>query len=380
MKKFTSAAVVAAALAFTGCDMLAEDKAEAAMEQSATTDVPVAFNYKVTDPIALEANTASISVFSGDLLIAEAELTVTDTSITGAVNSLPVGEYNFVVEVLDADGNLIYLGEKAGEIVANKKADIVIHLKEVELTGDANIIGKIDDGSTIGDTLVLGSRETVKDAYIIGAKVGSSSGFGALHYGNRGWMRVGEYDDASRFRGLVQIPVTELAGKEIAKAELVMNNAFWVRKHNDIPTTVQVYPMLTAWNEGYGAQSNSESTHNGEVNTADINGVTALEAAHGVAWSDYLVGTNGIDAAEEPVTTLTYGFENGESLQWNFDITALVKEWVANPESNYGVLLKMADENRETYDKKSIPSFITWDNIDEQYAGMGPRLVVTLAK
>jgi len=341
-------------------------------------DVEISIPINAQSNFAAVASKAMLSVYdASDEVVLEQELTISDSAVSGVVEDILVGDdYTFYIEILNIEGERVYSGTAKSSIVKDVVTEISITIKPVVSTGDAIINGIIIDEEVV-TTIKIGSRETVKDAYIVGAVEGGESGFQELHYGNRGWMRVGEYDDDSRFRGLLQFSTEDLTGKKITSAKLVLNNAFWVRKHNDLPTTVQVYEMLTAWNEGYGTQSNSESTHNGEANSVEIDGVTGNEAAAGVLWSEAMVGTNGIDAGKEPVATATKAFEDGDALQWGFDITKLVQQWVATPESNNGVLLRMADENRETYDKKSIPSFITWDNTDASYKGKGPMLVVT---
>ncbi len=349
--------------------------------ETESKDVEISIPIDKESRFAQVASKAMLTVFdSSDEIVLKQELTISETAVSGTVEDILVGDdYTFTIEVLNADAELVYSGSAVSSIVENEITEIDIAIEAVETTGDAIINGTIVDEKVI-TTLKIGSRESVKDAYIVGAVIGSSSRFQSLHYGNRGWMRVGEYDNASRFRGLVQFSTEGLGGKKVISAKLVLNNAFWVRKHNDIATTVEVYPMIAGWNEGNGIQSNSESTHTGEANTPEVNGATGNEAVAGVPWSEAMVGTNGIDAAKEPVATLTKSVDDGSALEWEFDITELVQQWVKSPELNKGVLLKMADENRGTLDKKSIPSFITWDNIDPKYDGQGPTLVVEFEK
>ncbi len=365
----------AAALLITSCFQPTPAKEANRPTRSVRVSIPI----DTAGTFAKVAAEAFVTVLkSDDIAIERTELTISRDSVYGTVNNLPVGSnYTFLLDVFSAEGTLAYSGEAVASIYAGQVTPVSINVYPCK--GSAIINGTIiEESDTVilvdSFDLTLGSRESVKDAYVVGPQVGGDPRFAALHYGNRGWSRVGVYDPSSIYRTLLQFPVDSIGARRIKKAELQMTTGFWVKKHTDLPVTVQLRKMLTPWEEGNAPQSNSESTWNGEENTAEMNGVTAVEAMYGEAWNKQLIGLDGSDACATLYASDTHHPSEGREVTFTFDVTALVNEWLSGEAANNGMVLTMADETRAANDLKTIPSFITWDN--PEYVGKAPVLKI----
>ena len=92
-----------------------------------------------------------------------------------------------------------------------------------------------------------------------------------------------------------------------------------------LPTDVQVYGLLRPWVDTQASWQSASGDSAWDQPGASSPGVDRSEAIY----------------ATRPVSTL--------STWYSFDITALVAQWIANPGSNYGLLLRGAGSNSVSY-------------------------------
>ena len=103
------------------------------------------------------------------------------------------------------------------------------------------------------------------------------------------------------------------AGSHITSAQLEL---FLSKRSNTNALDIAVYNLLRNWVE---------------------NEVTWFDASAGVAWSQPGATSGGVDRAWLPVTSISLQ----KNVGWTqFDVTNLVRNWVANPTQNHGVLLE----------------------------------------
>ncbi len=378
MKPMMSFLLASAVILTTGCNLIESEKvgSEPAAEVGVTKSVPLSISFDSSSTIAKIANSASVSVYNGTTLLSTTTLEITASSITGEVTNLPVGTgYTFVLKVFDAEGNLAYSGEASADIEVNKATEVFISV--AALTGSAIINGEIVEG-IITDTLVIGSKESVKDVTILGGIDGYTSTYEKLAYGNHSDMGIGEYDDNTRFRALLEFSLEELAGKTVKSAELVMTSSGWIEKRCKLPVTIDIHSVLRSWSEGncaYKANPAPGFRHKGELNSDSVNCATATERFAGEPWNKLMIGIDDVDASSKVWAATTHTISEGDLITWKFNVTELVKAWNSETITNNGILLKSSDDNRSTYDKKSLPVFTTWDNLTQTtYA---PKLVIT---
>jgi hypothetical protein len=131
--------------------------------------------------------------------------------------------------------------------------------------------------------------------------------------------------------GLDKVPVDQV----VLKAEMMI----WYSYHHQpsqqsckepgIDRVIAVHEMLRAWDEGT---------------------VTKSTASQGVFWDEEMVGMNDIDAAAFSTDEQLWELD---STGWkSFDITPLVKKWMATPATNYGVLMWATNETEDGHDMR----------------------------
>lgn len=96
--------------------------------------------------------------------------------------------------------------------------------------------------------------------------------------------------------------------------------------------TIDVHRILQDWDEGTGS---------GQSEGHQYSGITwTNRKANGYGWNTY-----GGHFDPNPVASLTMP---KSQYMWEFDITNLVKDWMADPSNNFGLLLKYRDERAGT--------------------------------
>jgi hypothetical protein len=166
--------------------------------------------------------------------------------------------------------------------------------------------------------------------------------------------RMAKYNNSSRSRTLIQIVVPEiLIDKPIVEAKIELTVCEVANKlGGEKNTAIHTHTILKSWDEGIG------STSNGEKNVSIVEkGVSATNRRPGEPWGVFAIGLNDDDASASIYSVNEYSWLSPSSLnlgrKFSVDITEAIREWVAFPLTNFGVLLKAADESE---DNSTIPN------------------------
>lgn len=202
------------------------------------------------------------------------------------------------------------------------------------------------------------------DAAIIGTFTGSGSHDGD-NQGLRTWESLGgSWDYNTIGRLLWRIPVPDsLAGRTILSATAVFKVAQYcgrpLRGHD---YRVEAYRMKRSWTQGAG-------DFPGVPNSATIDGATSLGPAFGSSWRAPLVALDGSDADADPSARSLLKY--GDTTSMSFDFTSLVRGWIANPSSNFGVVFRSMEEVDASF--PDYPGFWMSDATDPS---VRPELVI----
>lgn len=181
------------------------------------------------------------------------------------------------------------------------------------------------------------------------------------------------YDRNTVMRSLFRftLPDSMDSGK-LEHAYFTLHVSQWYPKWESAALTFDIHKVLRPWNEGKGTSS-SCSDLGTTVNSSEVNGVTAKERSFGEAWNQVGVGFDNVDAdsAASVVKVMAYGDSS-----ITFDVTELVRGWLASPSSNYGMILRNLSEASGSY--YDIPLFVTSN--DSLAATKGPSLKLTFSK
>jgi hypothetical protein len=141
---------------------------------------------------------------------------------------------------------------------------------------------------------------------------------------------IGPAGTADAMRSLLRFDLTGVSGT-VNRATLRLTLQGLSTSDNS-PFTIGVYKVTQPWQEGNGAESNP----------GIVPGSTDPNTASGVAWSAVDENNQAQPAfssaaianqVSDPTTT-----PRGTTIEW--DITALVRDWLLNPASNYGLMLR----------------------------------------
>ncbi len=153
------------ALLLMGCEVI--DDAATEKEQPINSEaLSVSIPFSQESVFAEVAHSAAIVVTFNNEVILEQELVFTDSTVQGTVNNLVADRtYDFVLSILDSDGEVVYEGVASAAIASGKASNVDITLYAT--TGSANINGSIIDNDTIKvveqTILILASTEGVVD-------------------------------------------------------------------------------------------------------------------------------------------------------------------------------------------------------------------------
>ncbi len=170
----------------------------------------------------------------------------------------------------------------------------------------------LDKSQVVLQQGVLGYGGT-NDTYIAARSPSSNYGYMAsLMVKNDG-----SYSGLLRFN-LLSIPTNAIVNQAVLRL-------YTYNRDYGLPTEVQIYRMLRPWSD---LQANWGSATSSEL------------------WAEPGASSPGVDRSEAPyasrsVATLSTWF--------SFDITALVAEWVANPDANFGMLLRGTGSDSVSY-------------------------------
>jgi hypothetical protein len=202
-------------------------------------------------------------------------------------------------------------------------------------------------GTSLGCTatlpFVLDASDAVwMDAAIIGIPGSSGATHDNLVYGGDTAAGLGgAWDGSTVGRTLWKVALPAIAsGKMVLSARLVWNPAYWgLRPTGGRDFILQGFRMRRSWNES--------SAGYGTVNSAAVNGATALDASWGNPWNHPLVGLDDTDADSKVTIQDTLPYLSLAPF-W-LDARAIVQGWLSNPASNFGMVVRDFNESSGNY-------------------------------
>lgn len=372
MKRALSASVLAIVcmIGISSCQLF--EPAVQESNQSETVKNDLSFKMNIPDSVSVSLEKPVISVYSGDSLLTKLVLTKEGATISGIIKSLPVGkELTFVLVLYGQNGDALYEGSAVGTLNSKTTTPITIVLKAK--TGSVEIIGVLEDETTTDSLkVVISGNRSVEETYVF-----EGSSFSDKNYGINPWIFVGNYSTDGIASSLIRFNLgTNYSADKIASASMVLELGRWETLHFPVSDSfdVSVFPALQAWTEGKGGSPvatkwegtiNDHTTWTGLTNSPSVNGATAIESQYGVAWKD-MYGT-------KPATTFSVFYGTGGRQTIRVDITSLVKEWVTNPSTNFGLVLREADESGSY---NAFPMFMSSEN--DRLNAKGPALEITM--
>jgi uncharacterized protein (TIGR02145 family) len=116
-------------------------------------------------PFRRLADSAVITVSAGDMLTITRELTISDSSVEGSIEGIPVGKARlFSLTVYDSLGNVHYRGTAEADISEGSTARIILNV--IRVSEDTEITGEIIETGTVTDadgnvyqTVKIGNQE-----------------------------------------------------------------------------------------------------------------------------------------------------------------------------------------------------------------------------
>ncbi len=185
-------------------------------------------------------------------------------------------------------------------------------------------------------------------------------------------MCIGNYDSYTVTRGLIKFTLPSgINPAQVVSATLTLQTKGWVPKSLDDAIIINVHKMLVSWKAGNAIGDN------GEINSAIIDGATSKVRFWGKndgseKWSIQNVGINDIDARSTIESSDTLPKDSMDP--WKFDLTNVCKEWLTNPSTNFGVLVKASNDQSHGI---SLP--MLWSG-DAPIAQNRPALIIIYKK
>jgi len=151
---------------------------------------------------------------------------------------------------------------------------------------------------------------------------------GGAPNGSHKHLIVGKHSSFPKKRALLKADVSTVPpGSVVSQATLWLYfdyaHAASFIPESCIDRVIGAHPVLVAWDEAAATKNN------------------ATEATQ---WAEPLCGTNDVDAAQVPHTTDEWLCTEIKSWK-SFDVTGLAQQWVDDPSSNHGVLLRAENED-----------------------------------
>jgi hypothetical protein len=207
--------------------------------------------------------------------------------------------------------------------------------------------------------------KNVKDAQINFGLLSDSSFYAtsqsSLNLGALVCLTASAYDNNTLMRSLYQFSIDTLPeGAVIDSAIFILSIDSWKQKRVSTDETFVIHKILSSWNEGTGTSSGCSELGT-DRNSASINGVTAVERFYGTEWNEVGLGLNDSDASAKIYSSVV--IPNYSKDQVVFTVTELVNEWVKNPSSNNGMLLRNLSEISGRF--PNIPLFVSGNSANE---------------
>jgi len=180
------------------------------------------------------------------------------------------------------------------------------------------------------------------DATIIGIPGFTGSSKDNLVYGSDSVAGLGgAWDSTTVGRTLWKVAFpASISGRTVRSARLTWTPAQWgLRPVGGRDYVVQGFRMRRSWNES--------SAGYGTVNSASVDGATALDASWNNPWTGPLVALDGSDADSEVFVQDTLPYLSLSSMP--VDVRGLVQGWLSNPSSNFGAVFRDLNEGSGNY-------------------------------
>lgn len=267
---------------------------------------------------------------------------VTNTDGSFTIKTLPGTSENSLLVTQNNDSLELGIKEEAGTLLVTPKSEQLEIIQSSETLSSSSPINF--------DSLEIRFEgSNAKDAW------NTDGAFFADHNGGGSKIsRMAKYDNSARSRTLIQIVVPEiLIDKPIVDAKIELTVCEVANKlGGEKNTVIHTHTILKSWDEGKG------STSNGEKNISIVEkGVSATNRRPGEPWGVFAIGLNDDDASASIYSVNEYSWLSPSSLnlgrKFSVDITEAIREWVAFPLTNFGILLKAADESE---DNSTIPN------------------------
>jgi len=226
---------------------------------------------------------------------------------------------------------------------------------------------KIYDGVDLDSLIIQPGPEESQDCHISYSYQDLKGGaWDNYNMGRLDAWGVGVYDQRTVVRGLLKIGLPSLIQSNcIENVRLRLGVFNWTPKDANEGFPIDIHKMLRSWKEG--KYYSSDYTDKG-VNNSYIDGATGLDRFWGEQdgtekWSVPHVGMDDIDASSKIYSSTVVPY--GESETVEFNITELAKEWLLNPETNYGMLLRSPYDQGSHDHNLSYPNFWSGDNLSK---------------
>ncbi len=271
------------------------------------------------------AKTADVEISAADMNSIKAMLEVTETSITGKVENIPVGKGRaFTVSVYDEDGLVQYRGSAEADIEAGK--DVPVRITLTRVTGGAIINGTITESEAV-------PLKPVSDTYIRNdLAIRANDNYGCerdMHVGSHRQPTEGAPDAE---RALILFDFDGFF-YPVEKAVLSLTIEGVEYYGDEKSFQLDIHRVGSEWVEGNGAEGISTPAE-GCVNVDD---------AEGTAWEE--IDENNVAQPvfdEDVYARVTIGDKApvlpGDKI--SFDITELVNEWITGESENFGLLIR----------------------------------------
>jgi hypothetical protein len=213
-----------------------------------------------------------------------------------------------------------------------------------------------------------------RDNTIYGESATSSNGLGD-HFA------AGKSGSANGFRrGLIAFDVSTLpAPIRVDRVALELTYQGTTIQESE-PRVVSLHRILSNWGEGTSNAGPGGSSGSGNGAPATANDATwrytFFDTQTWAAYNPAVSGSGGGDFVAAASATATVGVAGGVTVVWETlrtdpvgGLVADVEQWLANPATNYGLLLKTVDES-------SIRTARRFYSKDDATAAFRPRLVV----
>lgn len=184
-----------------------------------------------------------------------------------------------------------------------------------------------------------------------------SSQHSSLNQGAGICMTPAVYDQSTAMRVLMRFPLSDtLQAEALDSAFLEVSVLQWAAKLTRTAPLWTIHKILQEWKEG--DETTPGCTESATVpNSATVDGVTAEERYYGARWNRIGLGLDNVDASSSAYGTASIA--NGYVGTVRIDITALVREWLQNPQGNFGLLIRNKNEADGTY--PDIPLLVSSD-------------------